>query len=232
MPSQMMRQPAAASCAVSLFDFQLPSQDAQECVRPAAHLDHARRHAVRLPSDGYGPHTLGVRRDHTLVAAGEAADIAELIAGDQDRLRIDRVCRHDVLEDPRDRIGLVGKPDLDVLAVARDARVRQPAVPGDRRRESHHLTDALDARRLQPSRRCRDQRLDLCLGRVVPLRQRNQVDLAAVQPVVDDPRLHAPPREPPPQFLRRVRQYRFLRGRGDALVQRDALAAVAVAPYF
>ncbi len=163
-----------------------------EPARAASDVEHARRHTVRLGADR-DDDSAGRFLPHPIVAASEAGDRAELIAGDKHRRRGYARGRQELAPHPCHGVALVRQPNLDVLDVAGNARRGQPmplcelAGQPDGRRQP-----ALEAARTQPVFDSAQEFAEASLGRVGPLRDGDEVDLAPVEPVVDDP--HIEPR--------------------------------------
>jgi len=88
-------------------------------------------------------------------------------------------------------ITLVGQTDLGVLRVARDLRIGQTRVARGRRRDRGHFGYSLYPRRVEPGQHRLQQLGDPRLRRVGPLGERDQVDLAAVEPLGNHSSLEA-----------------------------------------
>ena len=105
--------------------FELVREYLEEDGRSAAELDNLRGSAVRLCSDRQRRRPGPLRDEQEGVAAGQAAERPELVAGDEDEAGPDPAALQ-LRERPAGGIGLVGEPDLDVLGVARHAGIGKP----------------------------------------------------------------------------------------------------------
>ena len=148
--------------------------------------------------DHGGPGQL--RDQHQRVAARHASDGTELVAGDQDQPAGDPPGRQPGGRPPG-RVGLVGQPHLDVLAVTRDPGVDQAGLTGPGLGEADDLRQPGDPGPPQPGGDRLEQTADVRLGRVGPRRLGDEVDLAPVEPFGHHPGLEAPLVELPDDHL-------------------------------
>ncbi len=186
-PGSIDTAPPAAPVAAALVQPGLCLEQLDEAIGPAAEVDHVRWRAARLRPDGDEGGAAGGRREHAGVAPLEAGDVAELVAADQDLFRRDPVFGRELVHEPVDGVGLVGEADLDVFDVAGDARILEAVAGGEPLGQAEGLGEAAVVAGVnQAGLDGLVERADLGLGRVGPLGERDEVDLAAVQTVVDD----------------------------------------------
>jgi len=123
-------------------------------------------------------------RAHLVIAACEPGDGAELIASNEDRIEWNAARAGQRAQQPLDGIGFIGEPDLDMLDAAGDARLRDPLLLS--------CPDGECERLVEPARQpCSSQAsldglqpfADGRLRRIPSFRERDQIDLAAVEPV-------------------------------------------------
>ena len=182
---------------------QLVGEQAEEAGRPAGEVQHAVRNAVRLGADREGDRAVRGRDEHQRVGAGAAAERAQLVAGDQ-HLPAAQAAPAEPVEHVRGGMRLVCQADLQVLGVGGDAGVGQAGLAAAGERKLDRLRQAAVDPGLGETRldRC-EQPGQLGLRGLRPLGKRDQVDLAPVQPVGDEPGLEAPFCEPGSQQRRR-----------------------------
>ena len=162
-------------------------EQVEECVRPATESKDTRRQPTGLDADRERCGRLRFGNEHQRVASGQPSDRAELVTAEEYGVRADAKTR-ELLEQPVRRVRLVGEADLDVLHVARHARIAETGVP--RRRFGERCDDGqpVESRSRQPALDRGEQLVDPSLWRVHPFRFRDKVDLPPVQPVGDDRR--------------------------------------------
>ncbi len=169
-----------------LAQLELRLQQRPEALRAAAQVDHRLGGTARLGADRDEDCALGVLGDHLVVAALDPADGAKLVAGDEHVVDRDALLAAQLAAHPGDGVGLVGQADLYVLDVAGHPRVLEPDLAADVLGEPQHLVEPAGQPRAAQAREHRvEQVADGPLRRVGPLGQRDDVDLAAVEPVVD-----------------------------------------------
>jgi len=159
---------------------QLVPEQPTEAPRAAPECEHPGRCSRRLHADGHRRRLRGFGDQKIGVAAEQPADRAELIAYDEHEARPDPAAR-EPRQEPARRVGLVGQPDLDVLHITCDPRIRQTCDGGLIAGDLDRLVQGGDARVVKAVLDGVEQIRDPRLGRVVPFRRWDQVDLAAVQ---------------------------------------------------
>ena len=98
-------------------------------MRPApTQSQDAERQPTRLDADRERGCQLRFGNEHQRVASGQPSDQAELVPAQEYGVRPDAETR-ELLEQPVRRVRLVGEADLDVLHVARHARIAETGVP-------------------------------------------------------------------------------------------------------
>ncbi len=163
-----------------------------------------------------------LRHEDQRVAAGDASQRAELVAGNENVSRGDAV-RPQVRERPARGIGLVGKSNLNVLRVTADARIRKPTCCARVLRDGHDIRNRSDSGCAETLLYGAHQVHDPRFWRIRPLRQRDDVHLPAVEALGDDRRFEAARRQPLDGKARGTVELFVLFERGDTtLEQRQA----------
>ncbi|MER3419043.1 MAG: hypothetical protein C4290_00285 [Chloroflexota bacterium] len=116
----------------------LVQQHGPESRRPAAKMQHPFRYPARLDAHG-DRDRLRKGGPHALVAPWAVAKGPELVAGDEHLRRLDALAAEQTVAHPGDCIALVRQPDLNVLGVSGDARVREAVAAGCLPRQGHDL---------------------------------------------------------------------------------------------
>ncbi len=196
------RVPVALGNGALATASQLVAKQRQERLRSPRHGDDPVRDAGRLGADGDRRRTRRLGHEHERVAAGQPAEGAELIPDDKHEAGTDPLPPEE-RRDPAAGVGLVGQPDLDVLRVARHPSLREPDLDRGPACELGRLGERADPVGGEASLDRLQQLGDARLGGICPLRLRDQVDLAPVQPLRDDLR---------PEALRAEALHRQLRG--------------------
>ena len=160
-------------------------QDALERGRTARESSDSGGDTGGFDADRDGGRSARFRDQHEGVAAGQAAELPELVPHDQHDAGSDASLPQ-VSERPPRGVGLVGQSYLHVLRITRHLDVEEPDIPGGRSGDLDHVPERRDAGSLE-------SRFDRCheigdegLRRVGPCRQRDEVDLSPVQPLSDD----------------------------------------------
>ena len=143
------------------------------------------------PGSGPTETTTAPRASGTTILSslpGKPPTGTKLVARDEHVLGAEAARPDELTQDPRHRVRLVGQPDLDVLHVAGDAGAGKPVLArkalGDRERLAQ---PAHEARADEPRLHGAEQRRQRRLRRVAPLGDRDEIDLAAIEPVENDP---------------------------------------------
>ena len=127
----------------------------------------------------------GCLDQHERVAPWKPRNHAELVAADEHHMGADASTMK-IGEQPASGVGFVREPDLHVFDIARDPRIAQAGVQCGLLGDRGDTVEPGETTREQALFDRREQLSDPRLGRIRPLRLRNQVDLSPVQPVRDD----------------------------------------------
>ena len=163
-------------------------QHLHECARASPDVHDSVGHTVRLDPYRADHGRAGFGDQHERVAPRKPADLPEFVTRDQHRFRIDAVGA-ELVEHPACRIGFVGESDLDVFGVAGRPRIVEAGLPRGRSGDLRDLGQAPQTGTRQSIFDRGEQPIELCLRRIRPLGQRDEIDLPSVQAGRDDARL-------------------------------------------